>query len=48
MAQNGRMRQPQSLPQAWARRRRRQRVLGVMEIAVLLAALIYLYVFGAL
>jgi hypothetical protein len=48
--QNDRMRQPQSLPQVWARRRRRQRIVAAVISAVLLAALVYgwLYVYGVL
>jgi t-SNARE complex subunit (syntaxin) len=44
------MRQPQSLPQAWARRRRQQRIFGLVVIAVMIAVVVYawLKVFGIL
>jgi hypothetical protein len=44
------MRQPQSLPQAWARRRRRRRIFGLLVIAVMIAVVVYawLKVFGIL
>jgi hypothetical protein len=44
------MRQPQSLPQAWARRRRQQRIFSLVVIAVMIAAVVnaWLKVFGIL
>jgi hypothetical protein len=44
------MRQPQSLPQVWARRRRRQRIFGLIIIAVMIAVVVsaWLKVYGIL